>query len=286
MVVFSCDGCGGILKKAQVDAHVYKCRDGCASVSCVDCSVAFYGDDFRAHTSCVTEAERYEKTVYRGPKKNGENGNKKLSAQEAWVLLLSNAGDTAPPSIQSHVEQLSILDNVPRKEKQFRNFIANSLRINKTVVDDIWAHLSALREEEKKRREAQATANTPKPSNPKSEPSIESTAVVETAKDGDTVDKKDSASVDGEMDSSETEISPKVVAKTMKKVLKKAPNRTMKVKELRRAIETKILEKKEKRNAVKEQKRIKSELKRMILNQINDCSKQMKIEGNLVTLLK
>lgn len=282
MVFFSCDGCGDMLKKAQVDNHVYKCRDECESVSCVDCSVKFYGDDYRAHTSCVTEAERYEKTVYRGPKKDGsniQNGNKKLSAQEAWVFLLSNAGDTAPPSIQSHVEQLSTLDNVPRKEKQFRNFIANSLRINKTVVDDIWGHLSGLREEEKKRREAQATANTPKPSNPKSEPPIDNAVAIDTEKDGD-------SSVDGEMDSSETEISPKVVAKTIKKALKKAPNRTMKVKELRRVIETKILAKKEKRSAMKEQKRIKSELKRMILNQINDCSKQMKIEGKLVTLLK
>lgn len=42
MVVFSCDGCGEVLKKNQVDAHAGRCRS-CASVSCADCAVSFYG---------------------------------------------------------------------------------------------------------------------------------------------------------------------------------------------------------------------------------------------------
>ena len=46
MVFFSCDGCGDMLKKSQVDAHVYKCKVGCDAVSCVDCSVSFYGGEF------------------------------------------------------------------------------------------------------------------------------------------------------------------------------------------------------------------------------------------------
>lgn len=52
MVFFSCDGCGDMLKKSQVDAHVYKCKVGCDAVSCVDCSVSFYGGEFGACT-CV-----------------------------------------------------------------------------------------------------------------------------------------------------------------------------------------------------------------------------------------
>ena len=43
MVSFSCDDCGDLLRKQQVDGHVYKCRSGCRSVSCVDCNVSFYG---------------------------------------------------------------------------------------------------------------------------------------------------------------------------------------------------------------------------------------------------
>jgi len=42
MVFFSCDGCGEMLKKSQVDKHVYRCRRQCPSVSCVDCNVAFF----------------------------------------------------------------------------------------------------------------------------------------------------------------------------------------------------------------------------------------------------
>ena len=43
MVFFTCDGCNETLKKNQVDAHVYRCRQGCESVSCVDCGISFYG---------------------------------------------------------------------------------------------------------------------------------------------------------------------------------------------------------------------------------------------------
>ena len=46
MVFFTCDGCNETLKKNQVDAHVYRCRRGCDSVSCVDCSISFYGGTF------------------------------------------------------------------------------------------------------------------------------------------------------------------------------------------------------------------------------------------------
>lgn len=45
MVSFSCDGCGNILKKNQVDNHAYKCRQ-CYAVSCVDCHVSFPGGKF------------------------------------------------------------------------------------------------------------------------------------------------------------------------------------------------------------------------------------------------
>ena len=42
MVFFTCDGCNETLKKNQVDAHAGRCRR-CDSVTCVDCSIAFFG---------------------------------------------------------------------------------------------------------------------------------------------------------------------------------------------------------------------------------------------------
>lgn len=44
MVFFSCDKCAEMLKKSKVDSHAYRC--GCDSVSCVDCSVSFWGGEF------------------------------------------------------------------------------------------------------------------------------------------------------------------------------------------------------------------------------------------------
>jgi hypothetical protein len=51
MVFFSCDGCAEMLKKNQVDGHAMKCRR-CVSVSCVDCSVAFFGGMCRRYYLC------------------------------------------------------------------------------------------------------------------------------------------------------------------------------------------------------------------------------------------
>ena len=52
MVVFSCDGCGEMLKKSQVDGHANRCRR-CDSVSCVDCSVSFWGGTYCRLTTCI-----------------------------------------------------------------------------------------------------------------------------------------------------------------------------------------------------------------------------------------
>ncbi|KAI8354338.1 hypothetical protein B0O80DRAFT_450826 [Mortierella sp. GBAus27b] len=67
MVSFVCDTCQETLKKPKLDQHFNRCPY--AQFSCIDCSVSFQGTDYRAHTSCVSEAEKYEKSLYRGPKK-------------------------------------------------------------------------------------------------------------------------------------------------------------------------------------------------------------------------
>jgi predicted metal-binding protein len=60
MVFFSCDGCGDMLKKNQVNAHVYRCKNGCHAVSCVDCSVSFYGGKYwdKQSTSSTNKVHR------------------------------------------------------------------------------------------------------------------------------------------------------------------------------------------------------------------------------------
>eukprot|EP01006_Ploeotia_vitrea_P045385 TRINITY_DN66936_c8_g6_i1.p1 TRINITY_DN66936_c8_g6~~TRINITY_DN66936_c8_g6_i1.p1 ORF type:complete len:218 (+),score=110.85 TRINITY_DN66936_c8_g6_i1:83-736(+) len=79
MVSFICDLCQTTLKKAKVDRHCWSCPS--ESVSCIDCCVTFYGDDYRKHTQCMTEAEKVEGKLYRGKKskskqqQNSSNNN-------------------------------------------------------------------------------------------------------------------------------------------------------------------------------------------------------------------
>lgn len=38
-------------------------------MSCLDCSKKFYSQaEYKSHTSCVSEAEKYQKGLYKGPK--------------------------------------------------------------------------------------------------------------------------------------------------------------------------------------------------------------------------
>ena len=58
MVFFVCEGCNETVKKNQVDKHALRCRN-CYAVTCVDCQVSFYGNDYAAHISCISEAGNY-----------------------------------------------------------------------------------------------------------------------------------------------------------------------------------------------------------------------------------
>ena len=59
MVSFVCDTCQETLKKQKLDAHKSRCYN--AVYSCIDCSKTFQGTDYKAHTSCITEVEKYQK---------------------------------------------------------------------------------------------------------------------------------------------------------------------------------------------------------------------------------
>jgi len=59
--------CTDVVKKPKLDHHYAQCRN---SFTCIDCSETFKGPvEWKTHTSCVTEAEKYQKSLYTGPKK-------------------------------------------------------------------------------------------------------------------------------------------------------------------------------------------------------------------------
>ncbi len=66
MVFFVCAACQESIKKPKVEAHLAKCRS-CWTLTCVDCSKDFHGEEYASHTSCVSEAQKYEGALYKGP---------------------------------------------------------------------------------------------------------------------------------------------------------------------------------------------------------------------------
>jgi len=263
MVFFSCDGCGEMLKKSSVDAHAMRCRS-CESVSCVDCSVSFWGDDYRAHTSCITEAERYEKTVYKGPKKN--ETNRKLTPQERWMAIIQESLDTAPPSLKPHFEQIVDLDNVPRKEKQFRNFASNSLRMHgrngDSILTSIWKHIDSV-------KHVAVLRKVKEDEELKAKSLVETSRKIERKKDNVTTD---SINKDVKNNKAKSVVGQKVVKKSMIKTLKKAPNRQIKIKELRKML-------------LKNSEFDKSTMKKTILRILTENPKKMVLDGKIITLI-
>ncbi|KAF2863568.1 hypothetical protein K470DRAFT_226126 [Piedraia hortae CBS 480.64] len=66
MVSFSCEVCGDVLTKKKLDGHRSRCSG--SSFTCIDCMVHFQGTDYRSHTSCISEAQKYQGSLYKPPK--------------------------------------------------------------------------------------------------------------------------------------------------------------------------------------------------------------------------
>ena len=199
-----------------------------------------HADDYRGHTSCITEVERYEK---RAPKKNG-----KVPPQQMWMDLIAEAVDTAPGHLKHHVHAMSSLDNVPRKEKAFRNFTSNSLNLRgksgEATVSEIWVFLCDLREAQKQQtaivsRDDSGASNqqTEKESVVDSPANVEVVSSVDDHDSGEAIGQKNT----GDKTTSETAISKKTVQKAMKRALKKASERALTVKALRKVVHNKLV---------------------------------------------
>lgn len=276
MVVFSCDGCGEMLKKSQVDSHARKCYN-CASVSCVDCSVSFWGDDYRKHTSCITEAERYEKTVYKGPKKN-DTSKRKLTPQEIWISIINESLHSCPPNLTRHIETIVSYENVPRKEKAFRNFASNSLKLyghgGDATIASLWNHFNAIRQKRAEEKEASSKGNK----------DSDKCTEKDEAKDSEqqTSDEKINSKSQDEAEQGDT-VCPslplpekKAVSKLMRKALKKSPKHQLKLKELHKMIKGDTIFK----DSIRGGKEWEKIIKDSVLS-----NKNLKLEGKRVTLI-
>merc|ERR1711939_846770 len=121
MVSFQCEGCGDTLKKPKLDQHKRQCQ--WAQFTCIDCNTTFQGDQYRSHTSCISEAEKYQKGLYKGPK----GGNKKQQQQQNGnaadspsisVAASAPAAPVAAPSAEASTNGVSKKEKKDKKKRK------------------------------------------------------------------------------------------------------------------------------------------------------------------------
>lgn len=137
MVYFECQKCNESLKKPKVAKHLMSC--GSHYITCIDCSTVFGWDTWEAHTSCVSEAQKYQGKDYQAK----ENTNKGQVKQDAWVdnvqKKIEDPEAKIAPQIKGLLEKLLGFSNIPRKQKPFGNFVKNSLKIwNDKQINEMW----------------------------------------------------------------------------------------------------------------------------------------------------
>lgn len=86
MVSFICNACGQTVRKTQVEKHYQNDCRSCDALSCIDCGKDFHGDEYVAHTSCITEAEKYQGKLYK-PKEKQNKGEHK---QQEWLKVINS----------------------------------------------------------------------------------------------------------------------------------------------------------------------------------------------------
>lgn len=144
-------GCGDVLTKPKLDKHRAACN---SSFDCIDCHKHFETPaDYKGHTTCISEAEKYQKTLYnggvsehivllvttnlnpsqkpRGSERNGRNqqswqqgggrqrGNNRPQWQQQNVNRATGANDTplGTPVRMSPVNDTPVVEeNTPKKE--------------------------------------------------------------------------------------------------------------------------------------------------------------------------
>ncbi|XP_053683528.1 cell growth-regulating nucleolar protein [Sabethes cyaneus] len=146
MVFFTCNHCGESLKKQAVEKHGWRCKQNAINVSCMDCQKDFIGKEYDAHTSCISELEKYSGKDY-VPKANANKGAKK---QEAWINTIRSITNRKKDLSRGVSEVFNVIrnnDNIPRKQKGFLNFFQNSAKHIK--LHDVQAAWSLLEEEVK-----------------------------------------------------------------------------------------------------------------------------------------
>ncbi|XP_019615519.1 PREDICTED: cell growth-regulating nucleolar protein-like [Branchiostoma belcheri] len=151
MVFFNCNACGQTVKKNQVEKHYLTACRSCDMLSCLDCGKDFWGDDYKTHTQCISEEDKYG-----GKGITGHRMTKGEAKQDAWLKQVQKSMNdaNASPQVRNLWERLSQYSNIPRKKAKFENFVKNSLRIhNNHLVTQVWEVFSAAQQQQQKEQQ-------------------------------------------------------------------------------------------------------------------------------------
>lgn len=205
----------------------------------------------------------------------------KRTPQEAWNNTIQVAAETAPSSLKSYMDQLAECENVPRKEKQFRNFTVNSLKLRgpsgERAKGEIWALLVKARDDEKKIREEQEKEDKEAKLAAQKQNEVD-----QASKKSNSQTVSDSDDESGSSSDSDTSTpalpSEKAVTKVMKKMLKKSSNKQMKFKALRKQVQHSF--------SLKADKEGKKKLKCLLQQCVDSNPEKLVMNGQIVTLTK
>ncbi|XP_034654448.1 uncharacterized protein C16C10.8 [Drosophila subobscura] len=141
MVFFTCNICGESVKKPSVEKHYQtRCRGKDKNVSCMDCLKDFYGEEYVAHTKCISEAQKYANQNQSFVAK--ESRNKNAQKQESWMdiirAILDSSEYNLTPALRTAFQRLQSVDNVPRKKAKFENFVGNCMRMPRQQATQVW----------------------------------------------------------------------------------------------------------------------------------------------------
>lgn len=159
MVFFTCNNCGESVKKPSVEKHYNtRCRNNPVNVSCMDCLKDFHGQEYVAHTKCISEAEKYSGKGYVA-KENKNSGQKK---QETWMDIVRSILESQDYQLSAQTrnifQRLQSFDNVPRKKAKFQNFVSNCMKIPVHQAGPVWEVLEKELEHMKQEKQKEVAA--------------------------------------------------------------------------------------------------------------------------------
>ncbi|VDO07235.1 unnamed protein product [Rodentolepis nana] len=138
MVFFVCSKCNASLRKKQVHQHFVTCRP--IDVSCVDCSKSFTQQSYSAHTTCISEKEKYDSANLKNVVPKGAAKQENWTSNVHSKLRAYNAPSGVPTLMKKKLLEST---NIPRKKAKFENFLMTSFRFaKKQDIDALWDCIS------------------------------------------------------------------------------------------------------------------------------------------------